>query len=90
MGLSCVELKQFDTAKKYFLAALEMVKEDAQLTLILRYNLGFLFSEQNQSQEAISHLTEIYNKKSHLHHKVLFLLIIANKLAIRNTNIISI
>ena len=73
MGLSCILLKQFDAAKKYFLTALEMVKEDAQFTLMLRYNLGFLFSEQNQSQEAISHLTEIYNKKFRT-HKVAFLL----------------
>ena len=73
MGLSCILLKQFDAAKKHFLTGLEMIKEDAQLTLIIRYNLGFLFSEQNQSQQAISQLTEIYNKKFRP-HKVAFLL----------------
>ena len=75
MGLSCVLLKQFVQAEEYFLSALDIVSKqnEEHLALLLRYNLGFLYSKQNHSQAAILHLTEAYNKKFQP-HKTAFLL----------------
>ncbi|MBY6036911.1 tetratricopeptide repeat protein [Fictibacillus nanhaiensis] len=75
LGLSCILLKQFEKAEEHLLTGLDLIlkQNEESLVLLFRYNLGFLYSEQNLSQVAIHHLDEAYNKNFRL-HKTAFLL----------------
>jgi tetratricopeptide (TPR) repeat protein len=75
LGLSCILLKQYEQAEDYLLAGLDLVlkQKEESLSLLFRYNLGLLYSEQNLSLVAINHLNEAYDKKFRP-HKTAFLL----------------
>lgn len=75
LGLSCMLLKQFEEAEEHLLTGLDLVlkQNEEMLCLLFRYNLGLLYSEQNLTQVAITHLNEVYSKKFRP-HKTSFLL----------------
>jgi tetratricopeptide (TPR) repeat protein len=74
-GLSCTSLKQYTKAEEYFLSALDMAnkQEHKNLTLLIRYNLGYLYAEQNISDLAIRYLQEVYEQEEP-YYKTIFLL----------------
>lgn len=76
LGLAYTLLKQFKEAEVNFLSALNTVQKmnQEQRAVLIRYNLGLLYSEQqNQSEAAISFLEKVYEKRFKL-HKTAFLL----------------
>lgn len=74
LGVNCITLKQYEEAEEHLLYALELAKEsgDKELILLVKYNLGYLYSEQNLSPIAIRYLNELYEKKFYF-PKTLFL-----------------
>lgn len=75
LGLCYLGLKDYSNAENHFKQSYDVAKEigDKDLQVYLMYNLGFLYSEQNQSEKAIKFLSEVAYKKFRL-HKVCFLL----------------
>jgi tetratricopeptide (TPR) repeat protein len=75
IGLSCTSLKQYAKAEEHFLSALEMAnkQEHQNLSLLIRYNLGYLYAEQNISDLAIRYLLEVYEQEEP-YYKTIFLL----------------
>ncbi|UZJ77947.1 tetratricopeptide repeat protein [Fictibacillus sp. KU28468] len=75
LGLCCLSLKQYEQAEEHFLDSLDIAEKfkDEELLNFIRYNLGFLYSEQNLSDIAIRHLSELYSKEF-IPHKLSFLL----------------
>jgi tetratricopeptide (TPR) repeat protein len=75
LGLSCTSLKQYAKAEEHFLSALEMAnkQEHQDLSLLIRYNLGYLYAEQNISDLAIRYLSEVYEQEEP-NFKTIFLL----------------
>ncbi|GAA0324452.1 tetratricopeptide repeat protein [Bacillus carboniphilus] len=75
LGLSYLGLEKYNLAEEHFKNSYEVAKEigDKDLQVYLMYNLGFLYSEKNDSNTAIKYLTEVAYKKFRL-HKVCFLL----------------
>lgn len=75
LGLCCLSLKQYEQAEEHFLQSLDIAEKfkDGELLNFIRYNLGFLYSEQNLSDIAVRHLSELYSKEF-IPHKLSFLL----------------
>ncbi|MDM5337128.1 hypothetical protein QUF84_07860 [Fictibacillus enclensis] len=75
LGLCSLSLKQYEQAEEHFLDSLDIAEKfkSEELLNFIRYNLGFLYSEQNLSDIAIRHLGELYSKKF-IPHKLSFLL----------------
>jgi tetratricopeptide (TPR) repeat protein len=75
LGLSSISLKQFGTAEEHFLCALDLAKKHnhPRLSLLIKYNLGYLYAEQNISDLAIRYLLEV-NDQEEPYFKTNFLL----------------
>jgi tetratricopeptide (TPR) repeat protein len=75
LGLACTSLKQYAKAEEHFLNALDLTtKHDFHdLALLTRYNIGYLYAEQNMPKLAIKYLTEVYEAEPP-HFKTMFLL----------------
>ncbi|PFY80048.1 response regulator aspartate phosphatase [Bacillus toyonensis] len=73
-GLSCIQIRQFEQAEEHLNKAIDIVKEinNNELLLRIRNNLGWLYANQNLSDLAIRHLSEV---TEHLpnHYKAIFL-----------------
>ncbi|PEB51427.1 hypothetical protein CON65_10890 [Bacillus pseudomycoides] len=80
LGMACVTLEQFDMAEEYLISALNMFQQlnEHPLALKVRSNLGVFYAEQNLSDLAIRHLTEVFkgcqHTKEHYQRRVTFLL----------------
>ncbi|TCP25997.1 hypothetical protein EV207_12031 [Scopulibacillus darangshiensis] len=75
LGVNCIALKQFEDAEEHLLFALDLAQksDDEELLLLIKYNLGYLYSEQNLSSIAIRYLKDVY-KRQFYNPKTLFLL----------------
>ncbi|MED1412476.1 MULTISPECIES: RapH N-terminal domain-containing protein [Bacillus] len=73
-GLSCIDLRQFEQAEESFTAAIDILKNKNEETLLLRVrnNIGLLYANQNLSSLAIRHLSEVTENIPN-HFKALFL-----------------
>ncbi|MGG2134642.1 tetratricopeptide repeat protein [Bacillus sp. S2(2024)] len=60
-GLVCVHLKEYELAEEYLISALDTFskQKDEHATLYVRHNLGFMYANQNLSELAIRHLSEV-------------------------------
>ncbi|WP_035350911.1 hypothetical protein [Fictibacillus gelatini] len=68
LGINCIALKHYEEAEEHLLTALDYAvkSNDQELVLHVKYNLGYLYSEQNLSEVAINRLVEVkeYNFNS--------------------------
>ncbi|MBY6036798.1 tetratricopeptide repeat protein [Fictibacillus nanhaiensis] len=64
VGLASTSLKQYREAEENFLSALTILNNYGlhieQFDLMIRYNLGLLYAEQNLSEKAITHLKNAF------------------------------
>ncbi|EOW9527325.1 tetratricopeptide repeat protein [Bacillus cytotoxicus] len=80
LGMACVTLEQFEMAEEYLISALNTFQQLNEHTLVLkvRSNLGVFYAEQNLSDLAIRHLTEVFRgcqySKAHYQKRITFLL----------------
>lgn len=77
LGAASITLNQFELAEEYFIRCLDLAKKYSQnhLVMLITYDLGFLYAQQNLSETAIRYLTEVYElEKEKPYHKTLFLL----------------
>ncbi|WJE55656.1 tetratricopeptide repeat protein (plasmid) [Bacillus cereus] len=74
LGLACIQIRQFEQAEEHLNKAIDIVKKinNTELLLRIRNNLGWLYANQNLSDLAIRHLSEV---TEHLpkHYKAMFL-----------------
>ncbi|CAI8769627.1 response regulator aspartate phosphatase C [Bacillus sp. IT-79MI2] len=73
-GLCCIDLKQFELAEETLNATLDVFQKTnhEKYILMVRNNLGLLYANQNVSESAIRHLSEV-TKKSPNHFRALYL-----------------
>ncbi|HHQ8911881.1 TPA: tetratricopeptide repeat protein [Bacillus cereus] len=67
LGLSYNTMKQYEKAEEHFLFALDKLNKTEHKNLILktRQNLGLLYADQDMSELAIRHLSEVIKCDSH-------------------------
>ncbi|PEA55543.1 hypothetical protein CON64_07220 [Bacillus pseudomycoides] len=72
-GLSCIDLKQFEQAEINLNSALDILQKHNEESLVLRvrHNLAWLYANQNLSNLAIRHVSEV-TRKNPKHFKALF------------------
>jgi response regulator aspartate phosphatase C len=75
LGLCCTSLRQYAKGEEHFLTALDMAKkvDHQKLSLLIKYNLGYLYAEQNISDLAIRYLLEVYEQEEP-YYKTIYLL----------------
>lgn len=63
LGLNNIDLKQYEEAEQHLIHALDLAQKhtDDELTILIKSNLGYLYSEQRLSDVAIRHLTDVYH-----------------------------
>ncbi|PEV96508.1 RapH N-terminal domain-containing protein [Bacillus cereus] len=74
IGLCCIDFKQFELAEESFNTAIHLLQQhdkEEKHILMVRSNLGWLYSSQNLSDLAIRHLSEV-TKKMPKHFKAIF------------------
>ncbi|MBO1624212.1 response regulator aspartate phosphatase [Bacillus arachidis] len=73
-GLCCIDLKQFELAEETFNTALDVFQKanHEKYVLMVRNNLGLLYANQNLSELAIRHLSEVTNH-SRNHFRAIYL-----------------
>ncbi|KEK25700.1 tetratricopeptide repeat protein [Bacillus gaemokensis] len=73
-AMSCIDLKQFEQAEESLTKALDVFKKInmERFTLMVRNNLGLLYANQNLSESAIRHLSEV-TKQSPKHFRAIYL-----------------
>ncbi|MGI2731732.1 tetratricopeptide repeat protein [Bacillus cytotoxicus] len=64
LGMACVTLEQFEMAEEYLIAALNILERnnEEKAALTVRYNLGLFYADQNLSELAVRHLTDVFEK----------------------------
>ncbi|EDX66466.1 MULTISPECIES: RapH N-terminal domain-containing protein [Bacillus] len=72
-GLSCIDLRQFEQAEINLNSALDILQKHNEESLVLRvrHNLAWLYANQNLSNLAIRHVSEV-TKKNPKHFKAIF------------------
>ncbi|MFK4467529.1 tetratricopeptide repeat protein [Bacillus sp. RC252] len=73
LGLACIHLREWGLAEEYFTAALDQFKRvgEEKFILMVRHNLGWMYSNQNLSPLAIRYLSEVVEKNPN-HYKAIF------------------
>ncbi|MHA4214598.1 response regulator aspartate phosphatase [Bacillus cereus] len=74
IGLCCIDFKQFELAEESLNTAIHLLQQhdkEEKHILMVRSNLGWLYSSQNLSDLAIRHLSEV-TKKMPKHFKAIF------------------
>ncbi len=73
LGLVCIHLREWGLAEEYFTAALDQFKRvgEEKFILMVRHNLGWMYSNQNLSTLAIRYLSEVVEKNPN-HYKAIF------------------
>ncbi|ENQ3106055.1 hypothetical protein ACEOWJ_002054 [Bacillus cereus] len=86
-AMCCIDLKQFEQAEEHFTTALDVFKKYNidRFILMVRNNLGLMYANQNLSELAIRHLSEV-TKQSPNHFRALYLKADEN-LKLNHTNI---
>ncbi|MDM5371396.1 tetratricopeptide repeat protein [Bacillus bombysepticus] len=74
LGTARIFLKQFEKAEEHFNRSIDLLQKhnEEELILIVRHNLGLLYTTQNLSKLAIHHLSEV-TEKNIAHFKAVFL-----------------
>lgn len=67
LGLACNTMNQYERAEEHFLSALDKLNKTDHQNLILktRQNLGLLYADQDMSELAVRHLSEVIHSESH-------------------------
>ncbi|MED3463754.1 tetratricopeptide repeat protein [Bacillus thuringiensis] len=75
LGMACITLREFSVAEEYLLSAINKFEKHSEnkLALIVRYNLGLLYADQNLSELAIRYLLESFENQED-DYKTMFLL----------------
>lgn len=64
LGLASLSLKQYGKAEEHFLCALDLAKRiDQSYTSLIKYNIGYLYAEQNMSELAVRYLLEVFEEE---------------------------
>lgn len=73
LGLACMNLKEWELAEEHFTAAMDQFQKigEEKFIIMVRHNLGWMYSTQNLSALAIRYLTEVV-EKSPQHYKALY------------------
>lgn len=73
LGLACMNLKEWALAEEHFAAAMDKFQKIAveKFVIMVRHNLGWMYSTQNLSDLAIRYLAEVI-EKSPKHYKALY------------------
>lgn len=63
-GLACIHLKEYELAEQNLISAMDIFQKqkEEQAILYVRHNLGFMYANQNLSELAIRHLSEVVEK----------------------------
>jgi response regulator aspartate phosphatase F len=74
MGMSCIELKEWELAEEHLLSATSMFKQlyEEKFTYMTRNNLGLMYASQNLSDLAIRYLSEVIEYNSQ-HYKAIYI-----------------
>ncbi|MEC2691110.1 tetratricopeptide repeat protein [Bacillus cereus] len=74
LGTACTKLREWALSEEHLIKAMDIFKklDEEKYALMVRHNLGYMYSSQNLSPLAIRYLSEVttYNPR---HHKALFL-----------------
>ncbi|WP_242143135.1 MULTISPECIES: tetratricopeptide repeat protein [unclassified Bacillus cereus group] len=64
LGMACITLQQYEMAEEYLVSALNIFEHENELraALTVRYNLGVFYADQNLSELAIRHLTDVFRE----------------------------
>jgi tetratricopeptide (TPR) repeat protein len=64
LGTACTILEQYEIAEEYLLDALDIFQKANEHSLVIkvRHNLGLLYADQDLSEVAIRHLTDVFNE----------------------------
>lgn len=64
LGTSCTELEQYELAEEYLIDALDIFQKENEDSLVIKvkHNLGLLYADQDLSEIAIKHLTDVFKK----------------------------
>uniref|UniRef100_UPI003F492018 response regulator aspartate phosphatase n=1 Tax=Bacillus multifaciens TaxID=3068506 RepID=UPI003F492018 len=73
LGLSSMNLKEWALAEEHFTAAMDQFQkiDEEKFIIMVRHNLGWMYSTQNLSELAIRYLAEVV-EKSPQHYKALY------------------
>ncbi|HHT7238592.1 MULTISPECIES: tetratricopeptide repeat protein [Bacillus] len=73
LGLACIYLREWELAEEHFMAALDQFQKNGEekFILMVRHNLGWMYSSQNMSTLAIRYLSEVVEKNPN-HYKAIF------------------
>lgn len=65
LGLASLSLKQYGKAEEHFLCAIDLAKRigEHKYASLVKYNIGFLYAEQDISELAIRYLLEVYEEE---------------------------
>ncbi|PIE93959.1 hypothetical protein CO726_17245 [Bacillus fungorum] len=73
LGLACINLKEWELAEEHFTAAMNQFQKigEEKFILMVRHNLGWMYSNQNLNALAIRYLSEVIEKSPN-HYKAIF------------------
>ncbi|WP_095022069.1 Rap family tetratricopeptide repeat protein [Bacillus thuringiensis] len=73
LGLACINLKEWSLAEEHFAAAMDKFQKvgEDKFIIMVRHNLGWMYSKQNLSSLAIRYLSEVIEKSSN-HYKAMY------------------
>lgn len=74
LGMACIKLKEWALAEEHLINAMSIFQkvEEEKYILMVRHNLGFMYSSQNLSTLAVRYLSEVTSKNPR-HIKALYL-----------------
>ncbi|SEF52264.1 hypothetical protein SAMN04487919_101462 [Bacillus sp. ok061] len=73
LGLACINLKEWALAEEHFAAAMDKFQKigEEKFIIMVRHNLGWMYSKQNLSTLAIRYLSEVIEKSPN-HYKAIY------------------
>lgn len=74
LGTACTKLREWALSEEHLIKAMDIFKklDEEKYALMVRHNLGYMYSSQNLSPLAIRYLSEVTTHNPR-HHKALFL-----------------
>ncbi|HDX9578811.1 TPA: tetratricopeptide repeat protein [Bacillus pseudomycoides] len=74
LGMCCINLKEYELAEEHLVKAMDIFQKlgEDKYTIMVRHNLGVMYSEQNMSELAIRHLSEVHKHKPS-HYKAMLI-----------------
>ncbi|WP_000707956.1 tetratricopeptide repeat protein, partial [Bacillus cereus] len=73
LGLACINLKEWSLAEEHFAGAMDKFQKvgEDKFIIMVRHNLGWMYSKQNLSSLAIRYLSEVIEKSPN-HYKAMY------------------